>query len=257
MKHDHLTLVAKRSLTHDVTELTLLGDMVAEMLEPGQFLHILPPRTDLILRRPISISTVDLDQKSCTLVLRAQGSGTRAITDLPVGHLLDALGPLGHGFPIDFLKAGDRVLLIGGGIGIPPLLGLAQRLKFEKVTVTTLLGFSDASAIFYEHEFRETGKVHISTDDGSFATAGTVSTLLELFCKNETYQAVYACGPRGLNRMVNARFLDHPHAYVSLEERMACGIGACAGCTVETADRLSNRKVCSDGPVFKTGEVLP
>lgn len=250
-----LKLIAKKELAQDVFELTLEGDIVLNMKAPGQFIHIKVPRHDLILRRPISLSDIDHKNKQCKVVIRPKAEGTWAIVQAELNSELDCLGPLGHGFPIDDLKAQQTALLIGGGIGIPPLLECAKQLHSKGVIVTTLLGFQNKAAVFYEEDFKAYGSVHISTDDGSYCTHGSVVTLLDQL--NRPYDAIYACGPRGLNQMVNKRFKIHPLAYISLEERMACGMGACAGCTVLSQDGQRNYRVCKDGPVFKTNEVQP
>jgi len=249
-----LTIVSNKQLTNNVYELVLKGDLVKTMHIPGQFIHIQVPRPDLILRRPISIAKINQLNSTCTIVLRASGQGTQSIVETKVNDTLNVMGPLGNGFPIIFLEKENKALLIGGGIGIPPLLECAKQLYEKGVTSTIVLGFINHSAVFYESEFKQYGEVIIATDDGSYQTKGNVKTIIDKL--DQTFDAIYACGPTGLTRMVNEQYKDHPNAYISLEERMACGIGACAGCTVTKNDKLSNFKVCSDGPVFKTNEVI-
>lgn len=249
-----LTILSNRILTNHVYELVLKGDIVQSMKIPGQFIHIKVPRPDLVLRRPISIAKIDTINSTCTIVLRAMGNGTQSIVETKVGETLDVMGPLGNGFPIEFLDTGDTVLLVGGGIGIPPLLECAKQLHQKGIKCLAVLGFMNKEAVFYEAEFKQYGDVIIATDDGSYQIHGNVKTIIETL--NQTFDAVYGCGPTGLTRFVNDYFRHHPHAYVSLEERMACGIGACAGCTVTNINRQNNYKVCSDGPVFKTNEVI-
>jgi len=249
-----MILVSNRKLTADVHELILQGNLAKDVPQPGQFVDLKVPRADLLLRRPISIASVDND--TITLVIRASGEGTKALCARHIGETMDVLGPLGHGFPIDFLKTDQTALLIGGGIGIPPLLQLAKELHDQRVKVTIVLGFQTKAALFYHDEFERYGTVLIATDDGSFQTQGTVETVLDQQLKDLSADAVYACGPKGLNRMVITRYKHHPHAYVSLEERMACGIGACAACVCQKDnDPIHNLKVCEDGPVFRTSEV--
>lgn len=256
MRQENMTLVSKRVLAKDVVELVLKGEMVGEMTQAGQFVDIKVPRQDLLLRRPISLCAIDQTNSQVTLIIRAGGEGTVSILDQKIGETLDVIGPLGHGFPTDFLKPKQSALLIGGGIGIPPLYELAKRLTQSQVEITILLGFQSAQNVFYVQEFSQFGQVHVATDDGSLGTFGTVETLLNEKLKDHSFDAVYACGPKGLNRMVNTRYHDHPHAYVSLEERMACGVGSCAACVCQKADKPEeNLKVCDDGPVFQTGEV--
>ncbi len=256
MRQENMILVSKRLLAKDVVELVLKGEMVNDMTQAGQFIDIKVPRQDLLLRRPISLCAIDHKNSQVTVIIRSSGEGTSSIVNQKLGDTLDVIGPLGHGFPTDFLKPRQTALLIGGGIGIPPLYELAKRLTQHRVEVIILLGFQSAQNVFYVQEFSPFGQVHIATDDGSLGTRGTVETLLNDKLKGRAFDAVYACGPKGLNRMVNDRFHEHPHAYVSLEERMACGVGACAACVCQkAANPQQNVKVCDDGPVFQTGEV--
>lgn len=257
MRQENMRLVSNRIIANDVYELILEGEMVLEMSQPGQFVNIKVPKADLILRRPISISNIDHNRKQVTLVIRSSGDGTASICGVKVGERLDILGPLGHGFPVESNGQNKSALLIGGGIGIPPLLELAKQLSAKAVKVTIVLGFQTKEAAFYLEEFSSYGDLFVATDDGSIQTQGTVETVLNEKLKDRSFDLVYACGPKGLNRMVNARYKDHPNAYLSLEERMACGIGACAACVCQKADNAQeNLKVCDDGPVFKTNTVI-
>ncbi|MGB7594447.1 MAG: dihydroorotate dehydrogenase electron transfer subunit [Erysipelotrichaceae bacterium] len=255
MIQEKQTILSNIEIAPDIYELTLSGDMVDTMI-PGQFVHIQVPREDLLLRRPISIATIDFKLKCYTILIRADGEGTQSICNAHAGSLLDVLGPLGNGFNLDFLPADAKVLLLGGGIGVPPLLGLAQELQKQHAEIHTILGFRSKSAVICEEDFKTYGKTTVSTDDGSHGILGTVSTIYDLLYKDTSFDAVYACGPKGLNRMVNQRFADHPHAYISLEERMGCGIGACAACVCQKQNSVDNIKVCQHGPVFHTGEVI-
>jgi len=257
MRVETMKLISKRELIPNLYELICEGDLVSEIVTSGQFVDIKSPRADLVLRRPISICSVDKEKKQMTLIIRASGNGTQSICETKVGESLDVLGPCGKGFPIDFLKKGQHVLLIGGGIGIPPLFELAKQLSLIGLKLTLIFGFQSKNQIFYQNEFKALGDVFISTDDGSSGTKGTVETILNSDHFNDEADAIYACGPKGLNRMVNHRYSKHPHAYISLEERMACGIGACAACVCDKEDQSgTNLTVCEDGPVFKCGEVI-
>lgn len=257
MRQENMIIRSNRLIAKDVYELILEGDMVKAMGQPGQFLDIKVPQADLLLRRPISICRIDAVHDQVTLVIRAAGAGTAAICAQKTGATLDVLGPLGHGFPLDFLTAGQSALLIGGGIGIPPLLELSKQLSAAGIKISLVMGFQSAQHAFYQEEFRKYSTVLIATDDGSLGTLGTVETVLDQNYRDRFFDAVYACGPKGLNRMVNDRFRAHPHAYISLEERMACGIGACSACICQKAqDPTENLKVCDDGPVFKTATVI-
>lgn len=257
MRVETMKVISKRELIPNLYELVCEGEMVSEIVMSGQFVDIKVPREDLVLRRPISICSVDKAKKQMTLIIRASGNGTQSICETKIGETLDVLGPCGKGFPIDFLKQGQCVLLIGGGIGIPPLYELAKQLSLKGIKMTFVFGFQSENQIFYRKEFEALGEVLFSTDDGSHGVKGTVETILNSDHFNEETDAIYACGPKGLNRMINQRYRNHPHAYISLEERMACGIGACAACVCDKDDQSgTNLKVCEDGPVFKCGEVI-
>jgi len=257
MRVETMKLISKRELIPNLYELVCEGDLVSEIVMSGQFVDIKVPRADLVLRRPISICSVDKEKKQMTLIIRASGKGTQSICETKVGDSLDVLGPCGKGFPIDFIKKSQRVFLIGGGIGIPPLFELAKQLSLKGLKLTFIFGFQSKNQIFYQKEFEALGNVFISTDDGSYGVKGSVETILNSDHFYDEADAIYACGPKGLNRMVNHRYSKHPHAYISLEERMACGIGACAACVCDKSDQSgTNLKVCEDGPVFKCGEVI-
>lgn len=254
MIQEKQTILWNKEIAPDIFELTLQGEMVDAMV-PGQFVHIQVPREDLLLRRPISIATIDAKTGSYRVLIRVDGEGTQSICAQHAGMTLDVLGPLGNGFDISFLNPKDRVLIVGGGIGVPPLLGLANLLHEKDIDMDIVLGFQTRGAIVYEEEFKRLGHVTITTDNGSYGIHGYVSTVIDTL--TQPYQAIYACGPKGLNRYINLKFEDHPHAYISLEERMGCGIGACAACVCQKRkDPRENIKICQHGPVFKTGEVI-
>lgn len=248
----NLTLISKQNLAKDVTELKFTWTQDTPSYTPGQFLHLLPSDRSHVLRRPISIAQWDAKTRSGSIVIRAMGEGTRLLVKTPIGSTLDALGPIGTGFPIDQLKPASIALLIGGGVGVPALLELAKALHANQHTVTTLLGFQSEANVFYVDAFKRYGEVLIATMDGSVGAQGTVETILP----KDRPDVVYACGPVGLHKMVQSAYADHPEVYLSLEERMACGIGACAGCTVKKAKQEGNFKVCHDGPVFRADEVI-
>lgn len=255
MQQEQLQVLGQKKLAPKVYELQLKGEMLGEIATPGQFLHLKAPQKDLLLRRPISISSYDLVEKTATLIYRVEGKGTELFTALEKGDTLDALGPLGHGFPVHDLKAGETIFLIGGGIGIPPLYEIALESQKLGINVVSILGFATKEAIFYEEEFKKLGELHLTTDDGSYGVKGNVLDVVKTL--SVTPDAVYACGPNGLLKAVDTLFETHPRAYLSLESRMACGIGACYGCVVqEKQNPEKSKKVCDEGPVFPTGEVL-
>lgn len=255
MIQEKQTILSNIEIVPDIYELTLSGEMVDRM-NPGQFVHIQVPRADLLLRRPISIAKIDFKMQCYTLLIRVDKEGTRSICDSHAGTQLDVLGPLGNGFDTSFLMPQSKVLILGGGIGVPPLLGLAHELQSKQCELSIVLGFHTKTSVVYEEQFKSYGKTIVSTNDGSYGILGTVATIYDLVYTNMEFDAIYACGPKGLNRMVNQRFANHPHAYISLEERMGCGIGACVACVCQKQNSEDNIKICQHGPVFKTGEVI-
>lgn len=250
MKSNECVIVAKKELVKNVFELTLKTDLKEINYSAGQFVHIQVPLKNHILKRPITIAKWNKEENTFTVVIRAIGEGTQAITNLSVNQNLNVLMTLGHGFKLDELEADTHLALIGGGLGIPALLEAAKAAYLKGLKVTSILGFGSKSQIFYEEEFKQYGDLIISTDDGSFGIKGHVGQALDSVSSH--FDHVYACGPLALSKMVQKRY---PESYLSLEERMACGIGACAGCVVFSADLKDNFRVCKDGPVFKAREV--
>ena len=228
-------------------EMILSGDQVKDMLQAGQFLHLKMKNPNLLLRRPISIASID--EETCTLLYKVVGKGTEQMSEYEVGDQLDVLGPLGNGFHYEFLKENDTALVIGGGIGVAPLYELGKRLVKDGIEVTFVLGFASAKDVYYEAQFRELGNVVITTDDGSQGVHGHVGKGVDTLKLKPS--AVFACGPLPLNMFVQSRFSEDEHVYLSLEERMACGIGACYACDTKKKDK----RVCHDGPVFHRREV--
>lgn len=252
---EEMTIVSQREIATDIFEMVLTGQLV-EQMSVGQFLHIRVPDISKVLRRPISICQIDKAKREATIVYRVQGLGTEIFSHLGTGDVLDCMGPQGNGFPIDFLDAGQTALLVGGGIGVPPLLELAKQLYAKGVSVTAVIGFASKDVVILEQELAQFADVIVTTDDGSYGTKGYVSTVIDTF-KNES-DAVYACGAPGMLNYVDQKFEKHPHAYLSMESRMACGMGACYACVVHVkdADESKSLRVCEDGPVFATGTVL-
>ncbi|MGP6147616.1 dihydroorotate dehydrogenase electron transfer subunit [Jeotgalibaca sp. A122] len=246
MQIEWLEVVTNKEVAHNIFELTLKGKMVSNMNRSGQFLHIKMKDPSLVLRRPISIASID--DETCTLLYRVVGKGTLEMTEWQPGDLVDTLGPLGNGFHLDFLKREEEVCIIGGGIGVAPLYELGKEVHARGNKITFILGFANADDIYYLEEFKQLGAVIVCTDDGSAGLKGHVGVALDQV--NPT--AVFACGPTPLLQLVQSHFSHLEHVYLSLEERMACGIGACYGC--DTKDK--KKRVCSDGPVFQKDEVM-
>ena len=254
LKED-LTIVGQREIAPRIFEMVLAGQMVAEM-EVGQFLHLRVPDPSKLLRRPISISEIDKEKGQVTIVYRVERAGTAILSGLVAGDSVDTMGPQGNGFDLSFLEAGQRALLIGGGIGVPPLVETAKQLQAKGVTVTSVIGFATKDAVILEEKLRSYGDVYVTTDDGSYGRAGYVSTIVDEL--DWQPDAVYSCGAPGMLRYVDSKFENHPHAYLSMEARMACGMGACYACVVPLRhqDQAANQRVCEDGPVFETGTIV-
>ena len=225
---------------------------------PGQFVGVYTGDGAMLLPRPISICDSG-DEKELRLVYRVAGKGTAEIAGLKAGEETQILGILGNGYPVEELK-NKRVLLLGGGIGIPPMLLLAKQLSAlsngeekEQSPVITVLGYRDAQ-MFLREEFEKYAQVFIATEDGSVGTKGNVLTAV----KEEGIRAdaICACGPMPMLRAVKAYAAQEGIAcYISLEERMACGVGACLGCVVKTTredehSHVKNTRICTEGPVF-------
>ncbi len=224
---------------------------------PGQFWHIrVTDSFDFTLRRPLSLCQADLDNNTVTVVYRAQGEGTRRIAAKRPGDALDVLGPLGRGFSV---HDGDgRVLLVGGGIGVPPLLELAHQLAAHGIRALAILGFQTASQAVLLDDFAPYAEVIVVTDDGTLGERGRVTDFLQ----PERLQGVvryYACGPTPMLKAVkDVLAVRGLPGYLSLEERMGCGIGLCAGCVHKIARDGVVRplKTCREGPVFPAAEVV-
>ncbi|SFL59431.1 dihydroorotate dehydrogenase electron transfer subunit [Salibacterium qingdaonense] len=257
MKKENMIITTHRRIARDVYEMELEGDLVQETAGPGQFLHILPPLSDsMLLRRPISICKTDKKNSRLTIVYRAEGKGTNQLALAPVESRLDVMGPLGNGFPAADVPAGEHVLLTGGGIGVPPLYDTACNLREKGIELTTVLGFSDKGAVFYEEPFRELGDVYVATEDGSYGTAGFVTDAIA--GENLFFDRIFACGPVPMLKALETAY-PKARGSISLEERMGCGLGVCLACVChsrEDTDGTDYRKICSDGPVFSWGEVL-
>lgn len=227
-------------VTRQVWQMQLEGDTAA--FRPGQFVEVAVP--DFFLRRPISVA--DAQNGVLTLLYKVVGEGTRKMTTLTAGQPLDLLAPLGNGYALD--KAGDRPLLIGGGVGVPPLYMLARCLREQDKTVEVLMGFNTAAEVFYADRMQALGcQVTVVTADGSCGRQGLVTDVLP-----NDYTYYYACGPKPmLDALIRCLGTS---GEVSMEERMGCGFGVCMGCSIQTA--FGAKRVCTDGPVFKAGEVM-
>lgn len=250
-------IISQKEIASDIYELTLKGKWVQEIEAPGQFVHMkVNSGNDPLLRRPISISSFDRSRLECTMIYRKAGRGTKILAAKEEGMMVDILGPLGNGFPIEEVKQGGTALLVGGGIGVPPLYELSKQLAAKGVKVIHVLGFQTASAVFYEQEFLQNGEVYIATVDGTMGKQGFVTDIIDYH--QLMFDVLYACGPSQMLKALEQKFPDKK-VYLSLEERMGCGIGACFACVCKETNDLKSteyKKVCSDGPVFRAGEVV-
>ncbi|EIJ81562.1 dihydroorotate dehydrogenase electron transfer subunit [Bacillus methanolicus PB1] len=257
IKNQICTVVSQHEIADSIYELTLSGELVNDMDSPGQFVHLrIGCGSDPLLRRPISISSINKKDHRFTMIYRKQGKGTSALAEKKYGDTVDVLGPLGNGFPLHEAQKGETALLVGGGIGVPPLYELSKRLLSQGVNTVHVLGFQTKAAVFYEKAFSELGPTFIATEDGSHGTKGFVTDLIKQ--KEIQFDVLYACGPTPMLKALETAYLDKK-VYLSLEERMGCGIGACFACVCHTSEDPnghSYKKICSDGPVFKAGEVL-
>lgn len=257
IKKERMKVLTHKELAPSIFELTLQGELVSEMKQPGQFVQVKTTEgAEPLLRRPISISSYNSSEKQFTMIYRAEGKGTTLLSQRKQAEAVDILGPLGNGFPVHEAKEGETALLVGGGIGVPPLYQLSQMLVANGVRVIHVLGFQTKSAIFYEKEFSELGDTHIATVDGSYGTKGFVTTVIDKL--EQEFATIFSCGPTPMLKALEAGY-GEKRLYLSLEERMGCGIGACFACVCHTGDDptgFSYKKVCSDGPVFRAGEVI-
>lgn len=243
MNKSKYKIIENKQIAKDVFKMILEGD-TSEITRPGQFINI--EIEDLYLRRPISIC--DYDENSITIIYKVVGQGTEKMSKLENGYELDILTGLGNGF--DTNMSGDKPLLIGGGVGTPPMYRLCKDLIKEGKNPTVILGFGTKDDIFYKEKFEKLGvTVYISTVDGSAGTKGLVTDIMKNI-NDFTY--FYACGPMVMLKAVcNA---TDKSGQVSLEERMGCGFGACMGCSIQT--KKGNKRVCKEGPVFVKEDLI-
>ena len=241
MKQVMFTIESNVALTPWVYSMVLSGD--AEGIRPGQFVEVAVPGK--YLRRPISVC--DFGENSLTLVYKVVGEGTDILSKLTPGTQLDVLTVLGNGY--DTTLSGDTPVLVGGGVGVPPLFALCKKLIAEGKKPQVVLGFNSAEEIFLAEDFAALGaEVHVATADGSAGTKGFVTDVL----KTLTYTHFYSCGPMPMFKAMETVMTTD--GQYSLEERMGCGFGICMGCTIET--KSGPRRVCKEGPVFPREEVF-
>lgn len=241
MKQVLLAVKENTALTENVFKMKLEGDL-SDITLPGQFVNI--KINGFYLRRPISVC--DLDDNTLTLIYKVVGKGTEAMSKMSAGAVLDVLTGLGNGYDLEL--CGDSPLLLGGGVGVPPMYLLAKRLIKSGKKVAVILGFNTKSEAFYENEFAALGcDTKVTTVDGSYGIKGFVTDAMP-----ENYSYFYCCGPEPMLKAVYKR--SKTSGQFSFEERMGCGFGACMGCSCKTV--TGYKRICKDGPVLKKEEIL-
>lgn len=249
-------ILSQKMIAPDIYDMWISTDLAGEAL-PGQFVGVYTNNASRLLPRPISICEVDDEKKALRLVYRIAGEGTKEFASWQPGQEVFLLGVLGNGFPVKEAE-GKKVVLMGGGIGIPPMLQLAKALFQAETNVTIVSGYRDAQ-LFLKEDLEKYGKLYIATEDGSVGTKGNVLDVMD----KEQIKAdvIMACGPMPMLRAIKNYAGEHEiTAYISLEERMACGVGACLGCVCKTTHKdahshVNNARICTDGPVFDAREV--
>jgi dihydroorotate dehydrogenase electron transfer subunit len=248
-------VIEKTAISAGIYSYTILCPEVVELASSGQFVHVRVEH--FTLRRPISICEIDKRRGTLRIVFEIRGEGTKKLSDINVGDNIDMIAPLGHGFTLpDEIPENKRLLVVGGGIGVPPLLDIARN---HKESVTAILGFRSYDKVILANDFKSYGSnVICCTDDGSVGVKGNVCLPLEEELKKGDIYMVYACGPEPMLKGVIEKTQHfNVKCEVSLEQRMGCGVGACVVCTCKITRR--NRdfmlRVCKDGPVFKAEEV--
>lgn len=249
IKKVYAKIVSIEKIAKETMKMVLENEHISQFAKPGQFVHI--KVADHTLRRPISIAETDAETNTFTILFKTVGSGTRRLASYEAGEYLDLLGPNGTGFPLDRVEENDVILLIGGGIGVPPVYFLAKELTRLNVNVHAILGFQSKDYVFYEEEFKQWNDVTIVTDDGSYGKKGFVTDYVHDINGIDRY---FACGPLPMLKAVKEE-LEGVEGYLSFEERMGCGIGACYACVIPTNTKDKYKKICQDGPVLHANEV--
>lgn len=239
MKKNIYTIISNMQLTPDIYEMKLEGN-TDQITAPGQFLNI--KMEGLYLRRPISIC--DWDEKQLTIIYKTVGKGTEQMSQMEAGCKLDILCPLGNGY--DVSKIPQNTVIVGGGVGVPPMYGLAKALISRGIKPEIILGFNTKDEIFYEEQFKNLGvEVKVTTADGSYGIKGFVTDAME----HPDYGC--ACGPEPMLKAVCEKVKD---GQFSFEARMACGFGGCMGCSCKT--KYGSKRICKEGPVLEKEEIL-
>lgn len=257
-KEIELASVLKQDeLATGIYDLLLLAPSIAKEAKAGQFVAVYCKDASKLLPRPISLCGIDKENGTIRLVYRVTGenTGTEEFSQLKSGDSVKVMGPLGNGFTV---VPGKSAFLIGGGIGVPPMLQLAKEMKSEVSDIKIVMGYRDAGTFLLE-EFKEQGDCYVATEDGSVGTKGNVLDAIKE--QALTADVIYACGPTPMLRALKAYAKEHNmECYISMEEKMACGIGACLACVCKSKEKdghtnVNNKRICKEGPVFNAEEV--
>ncbi len=242
MKQGLYKILENKCIAKNIYEMKLMGDTLA-LTKPGQFLNI--KLEGCFLRRPISVC--DYDENTITIIYKVVGEGTEKMSKMKKDETLDILNGLGNGF--DTSKSGQNPLLIGGGVGVPPMYNLAKKLIKEGKDVSVIIGFNSQDEVFYKNEFEDLGaKVYVATADGTMGTKGFVTDVM----KNLDYDYFFTCGPEPMFKAIEKTAATS--GQYSFEERMGCGFGACMGCSCKT--KYGNKRICKEGPVLEREEII-
>lgn len=247
---EFVTVIEQKKIASDVYSLWLQTSQIAKEAKAGQFISVYSKDDSRMLPRPLSICEIDNETSRLRIVYRVVGQGTEEFSHLKAGDSLEILGPLGNGFP----KKGKKALLMGGGIGIPPMLQLSKELDCE---VQIVAGYRNE--LFLTEELSANGTLYLATEDGSAGTKGNVLDVVRE--QGLAADVIYACGPKPmLCAIKNYAQEKNIECYISMEEKMACGIGACLACVCQSKEKdehthVHNKRICKDGPVFLSTEV--
>ncbi|MCC2239952.1 dihydroorotate dehydrogenase electron transfer subunit [Fusicatenibacter sp. CLA-AA-H213] len=256
-KKEICTVIRQKEIGDGIFSMWIQTENIGKEAKPGQFVSLYSKDGSKLLPRPISLCEIDRENSRLRLVYRVTGAktGTEEFSRLKAGDTIPVIGPLGNGFPVEKAE-GKRAFLMGGGIGVPPILELAKQMQCEKKQI--VVGYRNAQT-FLKEEFEAVGELYISTEDGSVGTKGNVMDAI----REQKLEAdiIYACGPTPMLRAIKQYAEENGiECYISLEERMACGIGACLACVCKSKEKdahsnVNNKRICKDGPVFLSTEV--